>query len=227
MSLILLNGLIASPAAIAEERIPIPSRRPDVMSVSPAYIEELRNREKQQVSPPISEHHVLQSTSQGMILDEDGMTTLATIDGADLFNILAPISIATVLIPTPPHKPSLNEMIEPTAQEEDQETTLVSFTLKAKQVSLDKNLRFFLEKHAVRILNENKKLEIQIHAYATPIEGEAYSDVRISLARALEVRSFLIDKNIEASRLKLTPLGHNGKNNSNDRIDLIFIDRKE
>lgn len=213
MSLILLSNLIAPFTAFAEESIPIPPRRPDVMSVSPAYIEELRNR--------ANNPDVYHPASYDTFINKDLEREITQIDRTELFRILEPNHTLATLVPTPPHKPSLNA-IEPAAQDDGPETTLVSFTLKPKQITLDKNLRYFLEKHALRILNEDKNIEIHIHAYATPIAGEAYSDVRLSLARALEIRSFLIDKKIEASRLKLTPVGHDKENGSNDRIDLIF-----
>lgn len=214
VSLITLSNLISPLAAIAEETIPIPPRRPDVLSVSPAYIEELRNRENHLdvYSPP----------SNDTFINENLEREITKIDRTELFRILEPSNALAAFAPTPAHKPSLNT-IEPASQEDSPETTLVSFTLKPKQITLDKNLHYFLEKHALRILNEDKNLEIHIHAYATPIPGEAYSDVRLSLARALEVRSFLIDKNIKASRLKLTPVGHDKDDGSNDRIDLVFI----
>ncbi len=214
VSLIALSNLITPLAAIAEETIPIPPRRPDVLNVSPAYIEELRNRENHQ--------NVYSPASDVTFTNEDLEREITKIDSAELFRILKPNHTLAAFAPTPAHKPLLNA-IEPAAQEDEPETTLVSFTLKPKQITLDKNLHYFLEKHALRILNEDKNLEIHIHAYATPIPGEAYSDVRLSLARALEVRSFLIDKNIEASRLKLTPVGHDKDDGSNDRIDLVFM----
>lgn len=124
--------------------------------------------------------------------------------------------------PIPENKPSLINFIEPSSGQKNSETTLVSFALKPNQVSLDENLHYFLEKHALDILNQDKNLTIHINAYAPAIEGEEYSDVRLSLARALEVRSFLIKRNIDASRLKLTPIGHAPKSGTKDRIDLIF-----
>ena len=67
-------------------------------------------------------------------------------------------------------------------------------------------------------------MSMQIHAYATPVDNTEYSDVRLSLARALEVRSFLIKHDVDPTRLKLSPLGADDKNNSDDRIDLVFIE---
>ena len=222
VSLITLNNLMAPIAAIAEETIPIPPRRPDVLSVSPAYIEELRNRGKKHLEDKENHQNFSRPASGDTFINEDLEREITKIDSVELLRILEPSHTLAAFVPTPAHKPSLN-VIEPAAQEDDPETTLVSFTLQPKQIALDKNLHYFLEKHALRILNEDKNLEIHIHAYATPIPGEAYSDVRLSLARALEVRSFLIDKKIEASRLKLTPVGHDKDDGSNDRIDLVFM----
>ncbi|MGH1378319.1 MAG: OmpA family protein [Alphaproteobacteria bacterium] len=133
-----------------------------------------------------------------------------------------PIRKPIIFAPTPKVKPFLNNTIEPSAGQEEPETTLVSFALQPDQISLDKNLQYFLEKHALDILNQDENINIHINAYATPISGEEYSDVRISLARALEVRSFLIERNINANRLKLTPFGYASKSSTKNRIDLIF-----
>ncbi|PCJ99693.1 MAG: hypothetical protein COA45_02420 [Zetaproteobacteria bacterium] len=227
ITLIFIGNSTISIAAKAEETIPIPPKRPNVLSVSPAYIEELRNRELTLAGKTNKEPDSY-TTTQNNQPAETIDTQPTTLDAEQLVNILEPLQDNTLpSAPIPRYKPSLlDKNIEPAAQEKSQETTLVSFALKPRQVSLDKNLRYFLEKHAIRILTEDKSLEIQIHAYATPIEGESYSDVRISLARALEIRSFLIDKNIEPSRLKLTPVGHDKKNGSNDRIDLIFVTKE-
>ena len=98
-----------------------------------------------------------------------------------------------------------------------------SFALNPAQLHLDSNIESFLKDHAIGLLNNNKNLRMGIHAYATPIDNKDFSDIRLSLARALEVRSFLIQHGTDPSRLKLTPMGADEKNNSDDRIDLLLI----
>ena len=105
----------------------------------------------------------------------------------------------------------------------DNETALVSFTLEPEQVSLDPAMKGFLLEHAVKMFKDDSGLRMEIHAYASAEEGQIYSDVRRSLARALEVRSFLLEQNIDPSRLKLTPFGQDSGDTINNRIDLLFI----
>ena len=107
--------------------------------------------------------------------------------------------------------------------EQDQEKALVSFTLNPDQVSLDPNLKDFLLDHAVNTFKSDPKVRLEIHAYASTENGQEYSDVRRSLARALEVRSFLLEQNIDPSRLKITPMGQDNDDTTDDRIDLLFI----
>ncbi len=194
--------VIASEVCLAQETIPIPKKRPTILSVSPAYIEELRNRGRVALLPLPDE----------AIIDEETLEPKP----------VEPIMMAN--IPVPSHKPLFNN-IEPSSGGNNihqNETTIVSFTLMPEQISLDENLEDFLKTEAIDLFNNNKNLKMEIHAYATKTEGQPYSDVRISLARALKVRSFLIDNNVLPSRLKLK---HADKNeNNSDRIDLIFIE---
>lgn len=108
-------------------------------------------------------------------------------------------------------------------EEKESEKALVSFTLEPNQLSLDPALKDFLLEHAVEMFKNDPDLRLEIHAYAGRQNDQAYSDVRRSLARALEVRSFLLEQNIDPSRLKLTPLGQDAEEVSDNRIDLLFI----
>lgn len=288
------------------ETVPIPSKRPAVMNVSPSFIEELKNREQhKENSKPTETDSKKQTTDQNnkrkdsilplppppktieeennskqselvdltpvellKVLGEEhldkepptlpDLTDLPTkqmkkanqafgkemekvrqekteiAKTADQIKITKP---AFKKIPIPKHKPvqdaadELNN-IETSAgtdiqnddnYEGDENTTLVSFALKPEQIKLDPNLEMFLQEHALKLFHENKNMRMEIQAYATSVEGEQHSDVRISLARALEVRSFLIKNKIQASRLKLNPMGTDKSNATDNRIDLLFI----
>jgi len=107
--------------------------------------------------------------------------------------------------------------------QKDNEKALVSFTLDPEQITLDPNLKEFLLDHAMKQFKSDPDLRLEIHAYASTEDEQEYSDVRRSLARALEVRSFLLEQNIAPSRLKITPMGQDTDNVADDRIDLLFI----
>ena len=186
--------------------------------VSPDYIKELKIREKQKSSKVSNSNNL-----------ESNLVNISTEDLVGILDDKPPMRRHH--IPTPKHKPKNFNNLEPSASNSSNktdslETTLVSFTIKPEQIGLDKNLEFFLKKHAINLFNRDKNLKMKILAYATEIEGQPHSDVRISLARALEVRSFLIKNNIPPSRIKLSPEGKGKINENGDRIDLIFIKDK-
>ncbi len=234
ISIIYLSSILPS-IAYASESVPLPPKRPSKMSVSPAYIEELRNR----------------STLTPKKVNNKGEENPKTELESDIVRITS-ANLAEILegnpksknkpkqfIPTPSYKPEIFNNIEPAAaptntpeklaknDNADNQTTLVSFSLHPKQTNLDKNLELFLTKHAITLLRRNKELKMEIQAYATEIQGQPHSDVRISLARALEVRRFLISNNINPSRLKLSPEGKDNNSENSDRIDLLFIKKQK
>ncbi len=236
---LLMTFLVAvgSSVVAAKDDVPIPPKRPKILNVSPAYIEELRSRSK--VVPSKHKKEESFSGDKKNEVDTDVETNIETkiadVNENDLVDILKQRKLPQDIedfIPVPLRKPVLID-IEPAAGRENNEKntttkdnneiTLISFVLNARQISLDRNLETFLKERAINLFNEDKNLKMEIHAYATPVEGEPYSDVRISLARALEVRSFLIDNDVAPERLELSPMGENERNISDDRIDLIFI----
>ncbi len=206
--------------ALADEVVPIPKKRPAVMSASPAYIQELMNRGEIQ---PVDEQSSYMADNN--IKDE--------IIHGDVQQSLAP-QVALQNVPIPKFKPIKNAFskdvsdlqdIEPAAEsgvEPHKEDTLVSFALQPGQLDLDQNLKYFLNSRAVTLFKENHALNMEVRAYSTASDANEFSDVRLSLARALEVRKFLIEKNINPARIRLTPVGKTEQTRSSDRIDLIF-----
>lgn len=101
--------------------------------------------------------------------------------------------------------------------------TLISFPLKPEMVKFDDSTLSFLREYVMPQLHAERNKKIEIRAYATEVYGEEHSKVRISLARALEIRQFLITNGIESKRIKLNTLGdQNSTIDSDDRIDLIL-----
>lgn len=80
-----------------------------------------------------------------------------------------------------------------------------------------------LEAFASR-LKDNPGLRIQLLAYASSSEEAASQARRLSLSRALVVRSFLIEKGLSSIRIDVRALGNKVKGEPADRVDLIFAD---
>ncbi len=284
-AMLLVISAVSSPFAHASARmVPIPPKRPDVMSASPAYIRQLMARSST-VDVYSEDDLPLEDSHQNYDLEysEEKIAAIHSIDPKYLpqseddeyheydSGYLSEISEAGV--PVPGRKPSYGNssivqrvedfsnhvssvelaFIEPevggrysdasgpndyyteaaasgavrqpisTPSQKGNEKALVSFTLDSKQILLDPNLKTFLLDHALKQFKSDPDLRLEIHAYASTESGQEFSDVRRSLARALEVRSFLLEQNIDPSRLKITPMGQDSDNTTDDRIDLLFI----
>ncbi|MBN4016454.1 OmpA family protein [Rhodospirillaceae bacterium AH-315-P19] len=92
------------------------------------------------------------------------------------------------------------------------ESALLSDKAKAK-----------LEKFAVH-LKSNSGLRIQLLAHASGTEEAASQARRLSLSRALVVRSFLIEQGLPSIRIDVRALGNKGSGKPADRVDLVFTD---
>jgi outer membrane protein OmpA-like peptidoglycan-associated protein len=72
-------------------------------------------------------------------------------------------------------------------------------------------------------LNEDAELRLQIVAYATGSDANASQARRMSLSRALAVRSHLIDKGVRSTRMDVRALGNKFKTAPGDRVDLVVV----
>lgn len=224
-SLFVIGHVLSVVPARASEP-PIPPKRPAVMNVSPAYVEYLKNRnEKKEISQEEIDYLEAQNqplSPQEKDIDINDINAQETLKAIQKQRRWSP--------PVPRHKPTriaraegLND-IESLAGEESAgaEETIVSFEIKPGEIRISESIQGFLETHALRLLTENPATILHIHAYATSTDNTRHSDVRLSLARALEIRGYLIDKNISPTRLKLSPLGSDKAGTNHDRIDLVF-----
>lgn len=92
------------------------------------------------------------------------------------------------------------------------------------QETIDEQAIAALRKEAFHLLNAHPNWRLQINAYATPQDDTVSSARRISLARALSVRAYLLDLGIDAARMDIKALGEETGNAPPDRTDLIFVD---
>jgi outer membrane protein OmpA-like peptidoglycan-associated protein len=62
-------------------------------------------------------------------------------------------------------------------------------------------------------------------AYADGDEDNANKARRLSLSRALAVRAYLIDKQIQSTRMDVRALGNRTKESPKDRVDVVLVSR--
>ncbi|WP_119458988.1 OmpA family protein [Rhodospirillaceae bacterium SYSU D60014] len=74
-------------------------------------------------------------------------------------------------------------------------------------------------------LLQNEDARIQLLAYASGEENAANQARRLSLARAVAVRRFLIDQGVPSTRMDVRALGNQAEEEPADRVDIVVADR--
>ena len=74
-------------------------------------------------------------------------------------------------------------------------------------------------------LQKNERQRIQLMAFAAGSEDNASRARRLSLSRALAVRSYLIDQGIRSTRMDVRALGNTADSGPMDRVDIVPAQR--
>ncbi|WP_193184000.1 OmpA family protein [Nisaea sediminum] len=74
-------------------------------------------------------------------------------------------------------------------------------------------------------MKANGELRVELKAYATSGDRSEAKARRLSLSRALEVRSFLIREGIASTRMDVRALGDRAPGAPGDRVDLTLVER--
>jgi len=98
--------------------------------------------------------------------------------------------------------------------------TLSTITFDKDSARLPDGARDMLA-HLASRMSEDATLEVQLLAYAAGDEENASKARRLSLSRALAVRSFLIDQGVRSTRIEVRALGNKVPDGSPDRVDII------
>ncbi len=84
----------------------------------------------------------------------------------------------------------------------------------------ERNLRAIADQLAA-----NDSLRAQVKAYADGSTGSASTARRLSLSRALAVRSILIELGVRSTRIDVRALGDRNEGGAPDRVDILVINR--
>lgn len=74
-------------------------------------------------------------------------------------------------------------------------------------------------------LGQDETLRLQLKAYAGGDDDSASQARRLSLSRALAVRSELIEQGVRSTRIDVRALGNKSENGTSDRVDVILVQR--
>jgi len=74
-------------------------------------------------------------------------------------------------------------------------------------------------------MKESENLRVQLLAYAEGTPETASQARRLSLSRALAVRSFLINQGVRSTRMDVRALGNKAESGPTDRVDAVLVER--
>lgn len=99
-----------------------------------------------------------------------------------------------------------------------------SLAFGADSFELSDNARRQLDQ-VITAMGRDDSLRIQLQAYAQGDGANASKARRLSLSRALQVRSYLIDQGVRSTRIDVRALGSNVPSGPADRVDIKTVQR--
>ena len=126
-----------------------------------------------------------------------------------------------VATPVPEPEPVI-AALTPEAAPTRSETLSIPFAGGSSELppAAERNLRAIAEQ-----LNASDSLRAQVKAYADDSTGSASTARRLSLSRALAVRSILIEFGVRSTRIDVRALGDRNEGGAPDRVDVLVINR--
>jgi outer membrane protein OmpA-like peptidoglycan-associated protein len=107
-----------------------------------------------------------------------------------------------------------------------QESSMVSIEFKPNLSDLNADQKSILDSDVLPRLKKEKNLRLQIQAFASSTKDGKSTARRLSLSRALSLRSYLLEKGFTPDRMDIRALGDNTLEKPMDRVDLVFASPK-
>ncbi|CAA6605745.1 putative Lysophospholipase [Rhodospirillaceae bacterium LM-1] len=145
-------------------------------------------------------------------------------------SVPAPPSIeAKQVTPTPPSVPEINRPTEtaslpdaaaPSVMESGE--TLMQVVFADGATRIPDNKLTDLKALAGR-MSKDEDIRLQLLAYAEGTDANASKARRLSLSRALAVRSYLIDQGVRSTRIDVRALGNKAGSGPAERVDVVMM----
>ncbi len=104
---------------------------------------------------------------------------------------------------------------------------IISLIFQPGSADIDGIAKEMFDQQAIKKLRKDPDLRVQLQSYALPTGDGQSSARRLSLSRAIAIRAYLIEKNIDPKRIDIRALGNQTDIQPPDRVDLIFIKKNE
>jgi len=79
-------------------------------------------------------------------------------------------------------------------------------------------------KDVVNTIKNDERKRLKIKSYASPIDDRSGSARRISLQRAIAIRSIMVENGIEGVRINVQAMGNTANSGAKDRADILVIE---
>jgi len=133
---------------------------------------------------------------------------------------------SSVVVALPPKleqaQPSVASLPSPTGQLTDGDSMRIVFENDSSKLPSD--VREALKGLSDR-LNQQENLRLQLLAYAGDADTSASAARRLSLSRALAVRSYLIENGVRSTRIDVRALGNKSTEEVTERVDITVVER--
>ncbi len=119
------------------------------------------------------------------------------------------------------------------------EDTLAALTPPTPTLSEGENLTIYFDRESAKLMDDartqlqaladslrtQENLRLQLLAYAGDADMPSSSARRLSLSRALAVRSLLIEGGVRSTRIDVRALGNKASDSNTERVDITVIER--
>lgn len=122
-------------------------------------------------------------------------------------------------VPAEPSAPAIKEAPASPAVPAHEDLAL-NFDVGSSDLALDTQQKL---DNVIEQMIDNDGLRLQLRAYAKSTDETKSSARRLSLSRALAVRSYLMDHNISPARVDVRALGSETDRTPLDRVDVVFV----
>lgn len=213
---------------------PKPSKRPQKFYASKSFIEEAKLLHKQSVDTHHTSHikpavnPIKETPAKPKPIVKDNIINITedplskSLDQPNAHEVLMALENELQ------NQIDISKYIKPQISEEIKNAeSLVSLKFEEGQNLLSEKMLLILENKIIQALKEDNQKQIQIHAFASSYHEAQSSDRRLSLTRALSVRKYLIEQNIDPKRIDIRALGQETKAKPKDRVDLILLKSRQ
>jgi len=181
--------------------------------------------------------------SQPMALNSEVQAEPASEPAAEGHDVAAaptpPPPVAEQAIPTAPMPPKAGEVVIPLPPRDDAPAEVASLPPATGPLSDGDSLRIVFDAETSKLpqtaresllnmateMRTQDNLRLQLLAYAGNADSSSSAARRLSLSRALAVRSFLIENGVRSTRIDVRALGNKSTDAITERVDITVVER--